>query len=591
MFIIKNLSLRFNNQVIFDNAGLHVSSTDRIGLVGRNGAGKSTLLRLIAQGHPAVQRIGSKKIGYVPQEITLSSDLPVREEVISWATDLDEQDRIMLQVEGLKMLAGLGFSQEQLQMPASSLSVGWRMRLVLAQLLLQKADFYLFDEPTNHLDLIAKDWLIDYLKSAPWGFMIVCHDRYVLDVLCDKVVEVERGALTSYSGNYEAYEAQKAENLERLKAAYAVQQKDLARKRETIERFRASASKAAMAKSMERQLEKVEVIQLPPEDPEISFEFPKPASIQRQVLAVQRLTFGYDAQKPIFSNISFGIERGWKVAIVARNGVGKTTLLNVAQGRLAAQEGSVAWSELAHRAYFEQDQGLALDQSKSIMDHITAAIPRSVPLTVARSILGCFLFTGDSVDKKIRVLSGGEKNRVAMATVLLQQANVLLLDEPTNHLDIMSKKVLAQALEAYPGTILFVSHDRDFINRVATHILDLSPQRALLFEGNYESYLLQKRHVQDLGLPADNAPKASAPAQAVAPKNNNFESRKELASIERSLERIEAEISKLGLKLAGCEYGTPVFSKLSLEIDGLVQKKHELYARWEDLMTTVMESA
>ena len=397
-----DLCLSFGTQKIFDKVSFTLSQHQRVGLVGRNGSGKSTLLKAIID--PSCLDSGSlsilqgKKIAYMPQDVVLLSELPILDEACSAFTafhalqqeallleqhiahnsnDLKSMERYLavqeklsayapelLKAQAKKMLMGLGFTTQQFGLPVSSLSVGWKMRLVLAKLLLQNADFYLFDEPTNHLDLGAKEWFLDFLRHANFGFIIVCHERYFLDELCHNILELEFGKGTLYKGNYSSYITQKEEALERLGAAYVQQQKDIKRKQETIERFRASASKAKMAQSMIKALEKAERITLPPSPRDVSF-----ISVQQSGKAVITLynvaqSFG---DKKIFSHINCAIERGQKVALIAPNGMGKTTLFNLISKALPLQHGSITFGHNVTYAVFAQDQNRALDLSKSIL--------------------------------------------------------------------------------------------------------------------------------------------------------------------------------------------------------------------------------
>ncbi len=427
------------------------------------------------------------------------------------------------------------------------------MRLVLAKLLLQEADFYLFDEPTNHLDIVTKEWFFDFIKNGRFGFLLVSHDRYYLDKACDYIFELERGKGKWFVGNFSQYILQKEQQQAIIQASYERQQKDIAQKQKTIERFRASATKAKMAQSMIKQLDKVELIEVEPPLPTIKLQFP---TIQRSgttVLSFENLKQVFD-NKVIFQNINGQIQRGEKIALVAPNGTGKTTLFNNLTGKYKLTEGLVKFGHNVNYAIFEQDQNRALDPNNTIYREVLNACP-DISEAVIRGFLGSFLFSGESIHKKISVLSGGEKNRVAMVKVLLQKANFLLLDEPTNHLDLYAKDVLLQALKQYEGTLLIVSHDHSFLQGIATCIWELTPQGIHAYPGTYESYLYAKKALEQ-----GNEPKATSmpKPQAQAPKTSkdSYNLRKEIASTESKISRLEGEILKLNNVFGQQKYGS-----------------------------------
>jgi ATP-binding cassette, subfamily F, member 3 len=524
MICINNLTLAFGAQKIYDHMSCTIADDDRIGLVGRNGSGKSTLLKLIAEAcvspNSSISIAKNKTVAYFPQEVVLQSDKSIFDETLasfkqlsdllqkahtleklleqdsSNTSVLEEYARIQeeliplnqhkVKAEVQELLTGLGFKPEQFDQPVSQLSVGWKMRVVLAKLLLQNADFYLFDEPTNHLDIVAKDWFLNFLMKASFGFILVCHERYFLNKLCKKILELELGKAKLYTGNYTLYEHQKEHDRLLLEAAYLQQQKEIQTKQATIDRFRYKASKAKMAQSMIKSLEKVERITLPPSPKNVAISFPPVQQSGKTVMQVEHVSYSFD-KKQLFKNVTFTLERGDKVALIAPNGAGKTTLFNLISGNYPLQNGKITFGHNVKFAVFDQDQTAALPLEKTIIEAIEESSPR-ISQQVIRTTLGAFLFSNEDVNKKIKVLSGGEKNRVGMIKILLQDANLLLLDEPTNHLDIPSKEVLLKALQQYHGTILFVSHDQDFINELATKILELTPSGALLYQGNYDTY-------------------------------------------------------------------------------------------------------
>ena len=578
MIYIKNLSLSFGQQDIFKNINCTINAHSKVGLVGANGSGKSTLLKIIAQqelpddGFATVT--SNKKLGYMPQEIVLNSEETILNHAFISIGEIEDTEKERVKSEIKRVLTGLGFSIDQMQHSVNTLSVGWKMRLFLGELLLKKADFYLFDEPTNHLDIVTKEWLLTFLQRAHFGFMLVSHDRYFINTLSSKIFELENGNLTIYQGNYDKYRKQKAENFERLKTSYEQQKKEMAQKKRTIERFRASASKSKMAKSMERALNKIEIIELPPSLHDVNFSFPPTTKANRIVLTAKNISHSF-GDKQIFKNVSMEIERGEKVAIVAANGVGKTTLLNIISGSLPLQHGTKKLGDRVKLGIFEQNQEVILDPEKTIIETVESEA-QNITSKEIRSLLGCFLFSGKTVDKKIKVLSGGEKNRVSMSKLLAQDTNVLILDEPTNHLDIQSKEILLKGLKKYSGTILFVSHDQDFINNLATRIIELTPNGASEYHGNYEDYLVQKKNTR---INSKENTESNNQENKVSQKEAH-EARRIISKLEHKLTRIEQKMIKLSEQLEGLEYGTEKFKKI---YDDLIKKEKEQDAVFEEL--------
>ncbi|MCX5922412.1 MAG: ABC-F family ATP-binding cassette domain-containing protein [Candidatus Dependentiae bacterium] len=620
MIQTNNLSLAFGDQIVFDNISFTLNQDDRVGLVGRNGSGKSTLLKAIAgQQHLDSGKVSisnKKVVAYMPQEVVLESEKSILEETLTASAslvkiqeeiaalehhlsldhatadleryadlqaELCELNPALVKAQAQEILIGLGFSEAQLATTVNTLSVGWKMRIVLAKLLLQKADFYLFDEPTNHLDIVAKDWFLEFLKTSDFGYLLVSHERYFLDYLCEKILEIERGKATFYNGNYSKYVVQKEHNLEILESAYIQQQKELKQKMATIERFRASAARAKSAQSMLKSVEKLDLITMPPAMKTMKFNFPPVQQSGKVVLEVDGLAHSF-GDKKIFSNASFQIERGEKVAIVAPNGVGKTTLFNIIIGQIPKQTGTITLGYNVIPTIFAQDQNKSLDGSKNIIENLHNACPKKSEGTL-RSFLGSFLFTSDDVYKKINVLSGGEKNRVGMACVLLQDANLLLLDEPTNHLDIQSKEILLTALNAFQGTILFVSHDHDFINKLATRIIELTPSGTHGYLGNYESYLYQKKH-ETSAAPKAKSAFANLAAVAEAPKKpagNQYEIKKLTRKLELKIAKLEKDIAAVEETFSNLTYGSQNFITTQENLNKLKAELKDAAHAWEEL--------
>lgn len=621
MIQLKDICLSFGAQKVFDHINENISADQRLGLVGRNGSGKSTLLKAIAGTQHldkgAITFAGKARIAYMPQEVVTQSDLSILEEALSSYKDIGSLRKRAHELEKLlpegdadvveeyahvserlaelnvdfaaaetkKMLMGLGFKEKQLDDPVASLSVGWQMRVVLAKLLLQKADFYLFDEPTNHLDIVAKDWFIEFLKESDFGFILVCHDKYFLDQLCTTILELDRGQGTLFYGNYTDYEDEKEHRLESLRAAKVQQEKDIKQKQRFIERLGAKSSKAKQAKSIQKQLDKMEIIELPDDPRKAKFRFPATKRAGRIVLEVQDLGFSFDNKK-IFDHVSFTIERGEKVALVAPNGMGKTTLFNVICGKYKQDHGNVHMGLSVEHTIFEQDQNKVLDPKKTILQEVMDNTAKKTEQEI-RKFLGAFLFGNEEVKKKTKVLSGGEKNRVSMVKVLLQDANFLLLDEPTNHLDITSKEILLRALQQYDGTMLFVSHDHDFVNHLATRIIELTPSGVHSYFGNYESFLAQKQMAAEL---QDNAQKTKNSGSTTHSSSGSkeerkaqFEKKKEIQRLERKIEKLEKEIAKLNESFADIEYGTQQFIDTQSKVQAKEKELKSIQQAWEKL--------
>jgi len=580
MIHIKNLNLSFKDQIIFNNVSLTLKNKDKVGIVGRNGSGKTTLLRIIAgvqqPDSGTVQKPSSFTIGYMPQEFTLASSKNVLEETLNALKHIDETEKPYAEVEAKKILLGLGFKQNQFSQPVATLSTGWKMRVILAQLLLQKADFYLFDEPTNHLDLVAQEWFFDFLKNAPFGFALVSHDRHYLDNLCSTIIEFENGNCIKYNGNYTNYIKQKSERIAIEQATYENQQKEIKRKQKTIDRFRSKATKAKMVKKMQKDLTKMEVATIAPKAQSVHFSFPQTRESGKTVLEAEHLSFSFP-EKPILKDTSFTLLRHERTAIIAPNGTGKTTLLNLIAGKYKPQSGKIVFGPNVKTAYFEQDQLETFHPEKTIFETVQERTD-ATDLTI-RTMLGSFLFTKNLINKKIKILSGGEKNRVNMVCTLLQKANLLLLDEPTNHLDIYSKEILLQALKEYHGTILFVSHDHNFVNDLSTSILELCNCKIAHYYGNYESYLEQKKAFQD----QDQQNKFHDQKKVKASNNIDYEERKKISRLTSKIQRLEKKVAELSNKMNELRSNTTEFNKGYSELQ---QKHRELdlaFQEWEEL--------
>ncbi len=528
MLRLEKISKTYPTGEVLKDINWEVRPGDRIGLVGVNGAGKSTQLKIVmGEIEPTTGKIirpNSLRIGYLNQEFDIDESRTVQDEMwrafgeinrvheslskvhhaLESATPeeldklLDKMDKLQRQFEGMdgygieskigKILSDMGFTLEDAERLVSAFSGGWQMRMNLAKVILQEPDLLLLDEPTNHLDLDTIEWLENYLRDLNTPMVIVSHDREFLDRLCNQIVETERGISNTYLGNYSSYLTQKAEQKLAQMAAYERQSKELEKQQEFVDRFRASATRSTQAKSREKQLDKIERIDAPDTDVRtLRFKFPEAPRSGREVVMVENMTHFF-GEKLLFLGTDLLIERGDKIAIVGPNGAGKSTLLRLITGGETPSEGSVKMGE--HNVvmgYFEQNQAEALDLSKNVMETIHDEVPDWTNEDVRR-ILGRFLFSGETVQKNVTSLSGGEKARLALAKMLLQPVNLLILDEPTNHLDIPAKEMLEGAIGAYDGTVIIVSHDRYFVSQTATKILEIRDGEFRLYRGDFKYY-------------------------------------------------------------------------------------------------------
>ncbi len=625
MLTAQHISLTLGDKIIFDDASFNINHDQRIGLIGRNGSGKSTLLKVINGSIPldsgSLNVEKRYKVAYFPQEVVLVSTKSILDETMmafGYVLDLkaeyeqlktycdnnpnpnpDKVERFSevmhrladinekaLLIKTKKILLGLGFDPKTFDQPVSTLSVGWKMRLVLAKLLLQDADFYLFDEPTNHLDIIAKDWFLDFLKNARFGFVLVSHDRFFLDHLCEYILELDRGHATLFHGNYEEFTKHKELETAAQQAAYEAQQRVIKQKQRTIDRFRAKASKASMAQSMIKSLERIELIEAPEANQKtITLQLPPVKRTGDIVLHIKGVSKTFN-EKVIFDHANFDLFRGDKAALVAANGKGKTSLLNLITGKYHNEHGTIKFGHNVEWAFFEQDQETCLDKNKTVLEEAESVCTSSEMRQRVRGLLGSFLFPGDDVEKKIAVLSGGEKNRVAMVKVLLLNANFLILDEPTNHLDIQSKEILLHALQQYQGTILFVSHDRSFLDQLATKIFELTEHGIVTYKGNYEDYLYYKQQREKM----QNQPKEFGSTKQKTDTTNKqlsdgkqeYELRKKIGSLERKIESLDQELLTLNQKFDQLTYGTDAFEKNMNRIKQIQNQLKECWAQWEE---------
>jgi ATP-binding cassette subfamily F protein 3 len=568
MIHVEGLTKRYGERVLLDTVSWHVKKKDRIGLSGPNGAGKTTLLRMLAgleePDEGQIRMASDTTIGYLPQDGIVHGGRTVYEEVVLAFDQLlrlkDEQHRIEDALSGAshddggdherlleryaevqeifkhlggyeidariaEVLKGLGFSLDDQQRRTEEFSGGWQMRIALAKLLLARPNLLLMDEPTNHLDLPARNWLEEYLADYPGSVVLVSHDRYFLDATVKRITEVGLRTLTDYHGNYTKYVAEHAARMERLRESARRQREEIEKAEAFINKFRYQATKARQVQSRIKQLDKVEVIEIPPERKKIHFKFPDAPKPGRVVLELQGVRRSYGEQV-VLRQVDLLIERGERIALVGPNGAGKSTLMRL----LAAVDRPDGGQRIeGHRVvtdYFAQDQAAVLNPTRTVYEEMSSRSPLTM-VPMIRTILGGFLFSGDDVNKRVGVLSGGERNRLALAKMLLTPSNLLLLDEPTNHLDLDSKEVLLEALDAYGGTLIFVSHDRYFVDRLATKVIEVGGGEILVYPGGYEDFVYWKKQ-RETGAAAplpslrarraddDEAPRTGAPAASAA---------------------------------------------------------------------------
>src|SRR6266851_5765780 len=646
MIQLSGAGKRFGHKLLFENADWLITAHDRIGLVGANGTGKSTLMKILAgldtfdYGSLIVAK--GTTAGYLPQDGLSLSGRTVFAECMSvfdklrameqeletlmhriaeldhtsaqYADVADRYHRLehefqtrdgySIEAEVGRVLMGLGFRKEDWERRTEEFSGGWQMRLALAKLLLQQPNLLLLDEPTNHLDLEARNWLEEYLHNYPHAFVLISHDRYFLDVTVNKIAEIWNKRFWFYTGNYDKFLSQKTQRNEQLQAAYRNQRDRIEQLEVFINRFRYQATKAKQVQSRIKELEKIERIEIPPEEKTIHFTFPQPKPSGRTVAEFNGVAKSY-GEKEVFRDVSFMIERGDRIALVGVNGAGKSTLIKLLAGSEPLTHGEYRLGHQVQADYFAQDQYKELNPNARILDDLGDLSPGSTQ-TELRSLLGCFLFSEDDVFKKIDVLSGGERGRYALLRLLLHPANFLLLDEPTNHLDLRAKDVLLDALTDYAGTVVFVSHDRYFIDKLATRVFEIGGGKVEIYPGNYEDYLWRKQG----GNTEQEERLASAleagTSVAEVPANGRRElnqSQEEPAAgskvkrlnpikrqqVEQRVRELEKEISSVEAAIAGCETVLQNFVSVdenhrhSQELDQHKARHAALIEEWENL--------
>ena len=531
MINIVDVSLRYGEKVIYNKISTTIGARDRIGLVGSNGSGKSTLIKLLLNeaeiDSGEVERPAYVTLGYLPQDgielkgKTLYGEVSTAfEDALALQKNIDEADEQMMDMDTSseeyydlldqigaweqkleshepekmkskieKTLMGLGFVKSDFERDTSEFSGGWQMRMALAKLLLREPSLLLLDEPTNHLDIISQQWLEDYLTRYEGSLMVISHDRAFLDVVTNRTIHLSMGALKSYSGNYSFYIKQSEADLEVLRKKVKNQQVEIQRQKDFINRFRGNVKKASLVQSRMKDLEKMEIIKLPPQEKKIYFRFPPPPPASAKVIELKNMSKSYgDLQ--IFKGLDFYIDKGDRIAVVGVNGAGKSTLARILAGIEPFQEGERSLGINTVLSYFAQQQAEELDPDKTVLEEVEqSSAEANREESNPRAVLGALLFRKDDVFKKTSVLSGGERNRLALAKMLMREANTIILDEPTNHLDIKSKAILQDAVKAFDGTVILVSHDRDFLDPIVNKVLEVSKTGTRMLTCNVTEYL------------------------------------------------------------------------------------------------------
>ena len=633
----QNISKSFGTNAIIKQASFHIEEHEKAAITGSNGAGKSTLLKIIIgemqadEGEVVISR--GKSLGYLAQQNMLTGHHTIYEEVMEAKRDIIEmEERLRTMEQEMKRLSGsqledlmeqyhktqtmfdqkngyscrseivgvlkgLGFSEDEFSRQVDTLSGGQKTRVALGKLLLLSPDIILLDEPTNHLDMNSISWLENYLLNYNGAVLIVSHDRYFLNRVVTKVIEIDQGHVMSFAGNYSAYAEKKKQLRENQLKAYLNQQQEIRHQEEVITKLKSFNREKSIrrAESREKMLEKIEVLEKPTEvNSEIKLTLEPKITSGNDVLTVENLSKSFD--QILFTDLNFQIHRGERVAIIGDNGTGKTTILKIINGLLDADTGKITLGSKVHIGYYDQEHQV-LHLEKTLFDEISDAYP-DLTNTEIRNVLAAFLFTGDDVYKRIKDLSGGERGRVSLAKLMLSNANFLILDEPTNHLDIMSKEILEEALNRYTGTVLYVSHDRYFINQTATRIMDLKNGSLVNYIGNYDYYLEKNEELTRIYAPEQqltssvSTPSSSSAASSkedwAKKKEEQARERKrqnDLKKTETQIQQLEERDSEINALLEKEEIYTDIdkCTSLTTEKAQIAADLEELYARWEEL--------
>ncbi|OUN90788.1 ABC-F family ATP-binding cassette domain-containing protein [Blautia sp. An46] len=629
----QNIEKSFDGELLLQDVNFHIEEREKAALIGINGAGKTTLLRIIMGELPAdngqVILSRGKTIGYLAQHQESDTNLSIygsllemKQHILDIEQNMRALEKEMKHASGeelskimesysrltqkfeqengyackseiIGVLKGLGFEEKDFDKMVSTLSGGQKTRVALGRLLLSSPDIILLDEPTNHLDMDSIAWLETYLLNYPGAVFIVSHDRYFLDKVVTKIVELDNTKATVFTGNYSAYSEKKAQLRKAAYQAYLNQQQEIKHQEEVIAKLRQFNREKSIrrAESREKMLEKMEVLEKPTEvDAAMRISLKPRITSGNDVLMVEHLSKSFPSL-PLFQDLNFTIKRGEKVAIIGNNGTGKTTILKILNRLLPADEGSFRLGSKVHIGYYDQEHHV-LHMEKTVFEEISDEYPK-LTNTEIRNLLAAFLFTGDDVFKPISALSGGERGRVSLAKLMLSEANFLILDEPTNHLDIISKEILEDALKSYEGTVLYVSHDRYFINRTATRILELTNQKLVNYIGNYDYYLEKKEELTSVYAPQLQEEK---PLEKMSSTKQDWQQKKEeqarirkreneLKKTEKAIEELETRDKEIDEELAKPEVATDPSKciPLSAEKGEIAEKLEELYEKWEEL--------
>ena len=605
MLQIESVYKQYSTRILLEGATAHLRPGSRVGLVGPNGAGKTTLFRMILEEEsPDKGKIRKRprlRIGYLPQEL----------ETITGKTVLDATHRDLYpEHEAERILMGLGFSEIDFSREVETLSGGYRMRVALAHLLLTNPDVLMLDEPTNHLDKPTQRWFEHFLLNSEMTLLLISHDTAFLDRIVTHIWDLRHHKLEEYRGNYTSFKKIRAERDAQRKAAAGRQAKEVARVQTFVDRFRYQANKASQVQSRIKQLEKVKMIEVKRDPKRVKFKFPLPAASGRQVLELQGVAKSY-GEKVVYEQLDCSIERGQRVALVGENGAGKSTLLKMLAGVLDFDKGTRSVGHGVTLHYFAQHQAETLNPEHTILDSLSE-VSSQAETNFLRGIAGAFLFTGDDQKKPIKALSGGERNRVALARMLVEPANTLLLDEPTNHLDPASVDMLTDALTEFPGTIVFISHDPTFLTRISTRVIEIEEGKARSFSGDYEYYLWKKaQEIESIKETSDDllgtdrgktvAPTRAMASQATAKSSagDRRDLNKTQARLEKQVARAETEIAEYETKIKArdLELADPAlykdesskWSALHLEHEGWKMELARLTSRWETLSAELEE--
>jgi len=625
MITLSGISKHYPTKTLFSELSLRISLRERMALVGPNGAGKSTLMKILAgliePDEGAVGIPPGYRIGYLPQEVTIEGDMTsvgcvmsgdqelmnLEEEMRDLERKLETGDTRVLNRYGevqsrfgalggfeqettaRKVLAGLGFDQSRMNARISDLSGGWRMRVALARTLVTNPDLLLLDEPTNHLDIPSIEWLEAFLLDFPGAVILISHDRSFMNGVVGGVIELSGGKATVFVGNYDAYLAEKEKRAQALDSAIARQEEAIAKTQDFIDRFRSKASKAKQVQSRIKALDKVERLEKDDAQKTVRFTFPAPVRSGEIVATFKGIEKSYDG-RPIVRPFDWVLRRGSKVALIGPNGAGKSTLLKIMAGAVIPDAGTYVTGTGVTTAYYSQHQLEILDPSHTVLASMESVAPDSESQTRIRGLLGAFLFRQEEVFKKVKVLSGGEKSRLALARLLLSPANLLLLDEPTNHLDLPSREALVSALDAYRGTLVFITHDRYVIEKIATDIIEVLPGEIRLFMNHrFETYRAKRDGVFNVTpsvSPSESATSSEKPGAREMPEDADMVG-KRLSWVEKEVVELEEEVARLGQAASGTGSDAKrAASKLSVAQKKLADRT----AEWERLGSLLEKS-